>query len=110
LIIRPFAAQEYKATGIRTALHPMADLATEPRWGRITGTFGEDAALSAKLIAAYIKGFQGEGSLTPESVITMTKHFPGGGPQLKGLDFWLQVKKRKEKSNQKVSMNFAKRR
>ena len=46
--------QEYRAVGIRTALHPMADLATEPRWGRINGTFGEDAELSAKLTAAYI--------------------------------------------------------
>src|SRR3954464_8892478 len=37
------ARQEYVAAGIRTALHPMADLATEPRWPRIVGTFGEDA-------------------------------------------------------------------
>jgi beta-glucosidase len=79
-------AQEYRATGIRTALHPMADLATEPRWGRIVGTFGEDAELSATLTAAYVKGFQGEGGLNPHSVATMTKHFPGGGPQLQGLD------------------------
>jgi beta-glucosidase len=53
------ARQEYIAVGIREALHPMADLATEPRWPRISGTFGEDAQLSAKLIKAYIKGFQG---------------------------------------------------
>ena len=38
------ARQEYLAVGIRVALHPMADLATEPRWARINGTFGEDAA------------------------------------------------------------------
>jgi beta-glucosidase len=79
-------AQEYRATGIRTALHPMADLATEPRWGRIVGTFGEDAELAAELTAAYIKGFQGEGGVNPDSVTTMTKHFPGGGPQREGLD------------------------
>ncbi|MBN1934373.1 MAG: glycoside hydrolase family 3 C-terminal domain-containing protein [Anaerolineae bacterium] len=88
-LVRQFgeiAAQEYRATGIRTALHPMADLATEPRWGRIVGTFGEDAELAAKLTAAYIKGFQGENGLTPDSVITMCKHFPGGGPQRDGLD------------------------
>jgi beta-glucosidase len=88
-LVRQFGeivAQEYRATGIRTALHPMADLATEPRWGRIVGTFGEDAHLSAELTAAYIRGFQGEDGLTPESVITMCKHFPGGGPQLDGLD------------------------
>jgi beta-glucosidase len=79
-------AQEYRATGIRTALHPMADLATEPRWGRIVGTFGEDAELAAQLTVAYIRGFQGEGGVNSDSVTTMTKHFPGGGPQRGGLD------------------------
>ena len=79
------ARQEYLAVGIRVALHPMADLATEPRWARINGTFGEDAALSARMTAAYIRGFQGE-ALGPHSVACMTKHFPGGGPQKDGED------------------------
>ncbi len=79
------ARQEYLALGIRVALHPMADLATEPRWGRNNGTFGEDAQLSARLTAAYIRGFQGE-RLGPQSVACMTKHFPGGGPQKDGED------------------------
>lgn len=79
------ARQEYLALGIRVALHPMADLATEPRWGRINGTFGEDAALSAKLVGAYVRGFQA-GPLGPQSVACMTKHFPGGGPQKDGED------------------------
>ena len=79
------ARQEYIALGIRTALHPMADLATEPRWARIGGTFGEDATLSAELAAAYIRGFQGK-QIGSESVLCMVKHFPGGGPQKDGLD------------------------
>ena len=77
--------QEYVATGIREALHPMADLATEPRWPRISGTFGEDAQLSAKLIKAYVLGLQGN-ELGATSVAAMTKHFSGGGPQKEGLD------------------------
>ncbi len=79
------ARQEYLATGIRVALHPMADLATEPRWGRINGTFGEDALISAMFTAAYIRGFQGD-SLGRASVACMTKHFSGGGPQREGID------------------------
>lgn len=79
------ARQEYLAVGIRVALHPMADLATEPRWARINGTFGEDAELSARMTAPYIRGFQGE-TLGPSSVFCMTKHFPGGGPQKDGED------------------------
>jgi len=79
------ARQECVAVGIRVALHPSADLATEPRWARIAGTFGEDAELASRLVAAYIRGFQGE-SLGPSSVACMTKHFPGGGPQRDGED------------------------
>jgi beta-glucosidase len=79
------ARQEYLAVGLRLALHPQIDLATEPRWSRINGGFGEDAELTSKLVQAYIRGFQGE-KLGPESVSTMTKHFPGGGPQLDGED------------------------
>jgi beta-glucosidase len=79
------ARQEYLAVGIRVALHPMVDLATEPRWARINGTFGEDAALTARMAAAYIRGFQGAG-IGPHSVACMTKHFPGGGPQKDGED------------------------
>ncbi|MGH3706301.1 MAG: glycoside hydrolase family 3 protein, partial [Agromyces sp.] len=79
------ARQEYTAVGIRVALHPQIDLATEPRWSRALQTFGEDVELASKLGAAYIRGFQGE-KLGPDSVATMTKHFPGGGPQKDGED------------------------
>ena len=79
------ARQEYLAVGLRAALHPMADLATEPRWARVNGTFGEDSQMAAKLTAAYIRGFQGA-ELDAESVACMTKHFPGGGPQKDGED------------------------
>jgi len=87
------AAAEYRAVGLRTALHPMADLATEPRWPRNFGTFGSNAELSGQLTSAYMLGFQGE-SLSPESVMTMVKHFPGGGPQEFGFDPHLPSGKR----------------
>ena len=79
------ARQEYTAVGIRTALHPMADLATEPRWARMNGTFGENADLAGRLTGAYIRGFQGNGE-GRDYVSCMVKHFPGGGPQKDGLD------------------------
>jgi beta-glucosidase len=79
------AREEYLAVGIRTALHPMADLATEPRWARNFGTFGSNNVLSSKLTMAYMDGFQGE-TIDSQSVMTMVKHFPGGGPQENGLD------------------------
>ena len=87
-LVRQFgriAAQELRALGIRCTLSPMADTSTEPRWNRISGTFGEDANLNATLVKAYVEGFQGK-QLGPESVLTFTKHFPGDGPVKDGYD------------------------
>ncbi|CZT49546.1 probable Probable beta-glucosidase C [Rhynchosporium secalis] len=79
------AREEYLAVGIRAALHPQVDLATEPRWPRNRNGFGEDAYLTAELLSAYIKGFQGE-TFGRRSVSTVTKHFPGAGPAENGWD------------------------
>ena len=86
--VREFAdivRQEYLAVGIRVALHPQLDVATEPRWSRINTTFGEDADLTSRLGVAYVDGLQGA-LLSADSVAAMVKHFPGGGPQLDGND------------------------
>ncbi|MGW2274398.1 glycoside hydrolase family 3 protein [Streptomyces yangpuensis] len=77
--------REYLAVGFRVALHPQIDLASEPRWARQSGTFGSDAALTAELVRAYVRGLQGP-ALGPRSVSAMVKHFPGGGPQKDGED------------------------
>ena len=87
-IVKEFAEiakKEYLAVGIRTALHPMSDLATEPRWARNFGTFGSSAEISSQMTIAYMDGFQGN-KIDLNSVLTMVKHFPGGGPQKDGLD------------------------
>jgi beta-glucosidase len=79
--------QEYAAVGIREALSPQADLATEPRWTRINGTFGSVGVDVAPHVAAYVEGLQGgtEG-LTGDSVATVVKHWVGYGAQENGYD------------------------
>jgi beta-glucosidase len=52
------ASKEYRALGIATALSPQVDLATDPRWMRVSGTFGEDPQLAADMARAYTDGFQ----------------------------------------------------
>ncbi|MBC1514492.1 glycoside hydrolase family 3 N-terminal domain-containing protein, partial [Listeria booriae] len=47
------ASSEYRALGITTALSPQVDIATEPRWMRFNGTFGEGGVLSADMAKAY---------------------------------------------------------
>ena len=81
------ARQEYLAVGIREALSPQADLATEPRWSRIDGTFGEDAELAKQMVGAYVEGFQhGKDGLNRTSVLTVVKHWVGYGAQKNGFD------------------------
>ena len=79
------AAEEYVSVGLRGAYHPQVDLATEPRWARISGTFGEDADLTSDMVRAMMRGFQGK-TLGPKSVALIVKHFPGGGPAIQGQD------------------------
>ena len=84
------ASTEYRALGITTALSPQIDLATEPRWSRVSGTFGENSKLSADLSRAYIDGFQTTKGETNgwgnNSVNAMVKHWPSGGPEEGGRD------------------------
>lgn len=78
-------AQEWRAGGIHKLYGYMADLASEPRWSRFNGTFGEDPQLISRYIGAVVRGMQGE-ALSCESVATTIKHFPGGGVRLDGHD------------------------
>lgn len=87
------ASIEYRALGIATALSPQIDLATEPRWSRVSGTFGEDPQLAADMARAYVDGFQtstGDREIADgwgfDSVNAMVKHWPGGGPEEGGRD------------------------
>ena len=79
------ARQEWLAAGIRKGYMYMADLATEPRWQRTEGTFGEDAELAASMMREIVAGFQGE-TLGENSIALTTKHFPGGGATEGGQD------------------------
>ncbi|MUZ75079.1 glycoside hydrolase family 3 protein [Agrobacterium vitis] len=81
------ARQEYLAVGIQQALSPQIDLATEPRWPRSTGTFGEDPQISRRMAEAYVAGFQnGTTGLKPGSVSAVAKHWVGYGATPQGFD------------------------
>ena len=87
------ASVEYRALGITTALSPQIDLATEPRWTRFYGTFGESPDLDTDMARAYVDGFQtstGKDEIADgwgyQSVNAMVKHWPSGGPEEGGRD------------------------
>ena len=92
-LVREFArtaAKEYRALGITTALGPQIDLSTEPRWMRLEDTLGSDPEKVIPMVKAYCDGMQTtEGSPDgwgADSVITMVKHWPGGGTGEGGRD------------------------
>ncbi len=81
------ASPQYRSVGITVVLGPQGDTATEPRWGRVSGTYGEDPALSRDMLNAAVSGLQstydedgndlGWGA---DSVLGMMKHWPGDSP------------------------------
>ncbi|MDD3795095.1 MAG: glycoside hydrolase family 3 N-terminal domain-containing protein [Lachnospiraceae bacterium] len=92
-VCRKFAdtvSKEYRALGITMALSPQVDLATEPRWMRFEDTFGTHPDMVAELGRIYCDGLQTTVSSPDgwgrDSVGTMAKHWPGGGPCEGGRD------------------------
>ena len=81
------ARNEHIAVGVRMTLSPEADIASEPRWGRVMETFGEDPDLVTEMVKAQIVAFQnGTDGLNNGSIAACIKHFPGAGPQMEGKD------------------------
>ncbi len=99
--VREFAEimrDEYRALGIATALSPQADLGTDPRWFRFSGTYGNDPQLTADLVREYIDALQSSpgdstGGWGSGSVNAMVKHWPGGGTGEAGRDAHLATGK-----------------
>ncbi len=63
------AARETRSRGIRQALSPVVNIASDVRWGRVEETYGEDPFLSASFGDAFVRAFEREG------VIATPKHF-----------------------------------
>lgn len=62
-------AEETRSRGIRQVLSPVLNLATDPRWGRVEETYGEDPWLVSRMGRAFIAPFEAAG------VVTTPKHF-----------------------------------
>ena len=83
---------QWRAIGLRGMYGYMVDLITEPRWYRTHECFSENAELTGEIVTALLRTLQGSevtdgSSLSRASDVALTtKHFPGGGPQERGLD------------------------
>ncbi|MAY75464.1 MAG: glycosyl hydrolase [Phycisphaerae bacterium] len=81
------AAVESRAAGTHWTFAPMVDIARDPRWGRASEGAGEDPWFGAKVAAARVKGFQGEGLDRPDAVAATAKHFAAYGAAVGGRDY-----------------------
>lgn len=75
------AAREAKPAGLNWTFAPVADVARDPRWGRMIETNGEDVLLAKDFTRARAQGFR-DGGLAPT-----LKHFAGYGAVEGGRDY-----------------------
>lgn len=81
------AAEEASAEGLHWTFAPMADVARDPRWGRMVEGSGEDPYLGSVIAAARVKGFQGIDLSANNTIAACVKHFAAYGASLAGRDY-----------------------
>ena len=76
-----------KAEGLHIMYGPQVDVATDPRWPRTNGTYGERTDVTSDITEALIKGYKnGDDGLNEGSVVLTVKHFPGDAPSENGFE------------------------
>ena len=79
--------QMWIAEGVVAMYGPQIDLATDPRWPRNSGTYGERPEVTSGIITALVEGYQrGLEGMTEGAVALSVKHFPGDGSAENGFE------------------------
>jgi beta-glucosidase len=64
------AARETRSRGVRQALSPVVNIATDVRWGRVEETSGEDPYLTGAMARAFVGAFERAGVIaTPKHLV-----------------------------------------
>ncbi|HEU4631997.1 MAG TPA: glycoside hydrolase family 3 N-terminal domain-containing protein [Gemmatimonadaceae bacterium] len=64
------AARETRSRGVRQALSPVVNVATDVRWGRVEETYGEDPYLASAMARAFVGAFERAGVVaTPKHLV-----------------------------------------
>lgn len=85
--IQSVAACEARKDGTHWTFFPNSDIARDVRWGRVGETLGEDPYLSSRLVAAQVRGFQGETLDSNSTIMACVKHFAGYAACKGGRDY-----------------------
>jgi len=81
------AAEEATAAGVHMSFAPMADVAKDARWGRVSEGAGEDVLLNGDYGAAKVRGFQGDDLTKENAMAACVKHFAAYGAVEAGRDY-----------------------
>jgi beta-glucosidase len=81
------AAAEASAAGVRWVFAPMADVARDPRWGRIAEGSGEDPFLGSAMARARVRGLQGDDYHAADRVVACAKHWVAYGAAEAGREY-----------------------
>lgn len=80
--------KEARIRGLHLTHSPEADVVRDPRFGRMSETFGEDTYLVTKMIAQAVKGLQGDNKgLSSTHIGAVVKHFAGYAQVAGGRNF-----------------------
>lgn len=63
------AARETRHRGVRQALSPVVNIASDVRWGRVEETYGEDPYLASAMGRVFVRAFENAG------IVATPKHF-----------------------------------
>ena len=77
---------ESRAASLPWTYNPNADVSSNPLWGRIAESFGEDPYLVSKMTTSYIHGAQGVSLNSKTSTAVCVKHYLGYGAGANGKD------------------------
>ncbi|MGH8384144.1 MAG: beta-glucosidase BglX [Pseudomonas sp.] len=81
------AAQEASDDGLDMVFSPMVDITRDPRRGRASEGWGEDAWLSARFTATMVEALQGSNLGVAGNVMASAKHFALYGAAEGGRDY-----------------------
>jgi beta-glucosidase len=80
--------REARLRGLHLTHSPVADIARDPRFGRMSEGFGEDTYLTTEMIVSAVSGLQGDyEGLKSTHIGAVTKHFAGYAQVAGGTNF-----------------------
>ncbi|MEQ8549697.1 MAG: glycoside hydrolase family 3 N-terminal domain-containing protein [Cyclobacteriaceae bacterium] len=80
-------ARECQIAGVDWTFSPMVDVARDPRWGRVSESYGEDPYANSAFAVAAIEGYQGNNLADKYTIAACMKHYVGYSLSEGGRDY-----------------------